>query len=92
MKIGGKEYSEIHVMDENVQLIASITDQDIIEAQCCKVVCISGEKEQEKHRLAEKYTAKPEQFICNEAFNIFCDATDPNTKLEALKILAAQRY
>lgn len=92
MKIGGKEYSEIHVMDENGQLIASITDQDIIEAQCCKVVCISGEKEQEKHRLAEKYTAKPEQFICNEAFNIFCDATDPNTKLEALKILAAQRY
>lgn len=92
MKIGGRDYSEIHVMDENGQLIASITDQDIIEAQCCKVVCISGEKEQEKRRLEEKYTAKPEQFICNEAFNIFCDATDPNTKLEALKILAAQRY
>lgn len=92
MKIGGREYSEIHVMDENDQLIASITDRDIIEAQCCKVVCISTDKEQEKYLLAENYTAKPEQFICNEAFNIFCDATDPNTKLEALKILAAQRY
>lgn len=43
MKIGEREYSEIIVTDADNNLIASITDQDIIEEQCCKVVCVPVE-------------------------------------------------
>lgn len=40
VKIGEKEYLEIHIMDANGGLIASITDEDIIEEKNCKVVCV----------------------------------------------------
>ena len=40
MKIGDKEYSEILITDTENNLIASITDKDIIEEENCKVVCV----------------------------------------------------
>lgn len=40
MKIGDKEYSEILVTDKDDNLIASITDEDIIGEKGCKVVCV----------------------------------------------------
>lgn len=43
MKIGEKEYSEILVTDSEDNLLASITDKDIIEEQNCKVVCVPSE-------------------------------------------------
>ena len=46
MKIGDKEYSEILVMDADDNLLASITDQNVIEENDCKVVCTSERKEE----------------------------------------------
>lgn len=43
MKIGEKEYSEIFITDSDNNLLASITDKDIIEEQNCKVVCVPVE-------------------------------------------------
>lgn len=43
VKIGEKEYLEIHIMDANGGLIASITDENIIEEKNCKVVCVPVE-------------------------------------------------
>lgn len=40
MQIGDKEYSEILVTDAEGGLLASITDEDIIEEKDCKVVCV----------------------------------------------------
>ena len=40
MKIGDKEYSEVLVTDEDDNLIASITDEDIIGEKGYKVVCV----------------------------------------------------
>jgi hypothetical protein len=40
MTIGNKEYSEILITDEGGGLIASITDEDIVEEKSCKVVCV----------------------------------------------------
>lgn len=40
VKIGDKEYSEILITDTENNLIASITDKDIIEEENCKVVCV----------------------------------------------------
>ena len=40
LQIGEKEYSEILVTDADGGLIASITDQDIIEEKNCKVTCV----------------------------------------------------
>lgn len=40
MTIGNKEYSEILITDEDDGLIASITDENIIEEKSCKVVCV----------------------------------------------------
>lgn len=43
MKIGEKEYSEILITDSGNNLLASITDQDIIEEKESKVVCVPTE-------------------------------------------------
>lgn len=43
MKIGENEYSEIIITDNKNNLIASISDKDIIEEQNCKVVCVPVE-------------------------------------------------
>lgn len=43
MKIGNNEYSEIIITDTENNLIASITDKDIIEEENCKVVCVPVE-------------------------------------------------
>lgn len=43
MQIGRKEYSEILITDADGGLIASITDQDVIEEKNCKVVCVPVE-------------------------------------------------
>lgn len=43
MQIGGKEYSEILITDVDGGLIASITDQDVVEEMNCKVVCVPVE-------------------------------------------------
>ena len=40
MKIGECEYSEIIITDAENNLIASITDEDIIEETNCKVQCV----------------------------------------------------
>lgn len=40
MKIGDKEYSEIIIKTKDNELIASITDEDIIEEKNYKVVCV----------------------------------------------------
>lgn len=40
MKIGNKEYTEIIITDREDNLIASITDEDIIEDEDCIVVCV----------------------------------------------------
>lgn len=65
MRIGNEEYAEILVTDGNGDLIASITDEDIIEGGC-KVVCkpvalrqkedekVSGSIEQEESRIKPK--------------------------------------
>lgn len=43
MKIGEKEYSEILITDSENNLLASITDKDVIEEKNCKVVCVPVE-------------------------------------------------
>lgn len=43
MRIGNEEYAEILVTDGKGNLIASITDEDIIEEESCKVVCVPVE-------------------------------------------------
>lgn len=43
MKIGDKEYSEILITDEDNNLLASITDEDVIEEKNCKVACVPVE-------------------------------------------------
>lgn len=65
MRIGNEEYAEILVTDGNGDLIASITDEDIIE-EGCKVVFkpvvlrqkedekVSGSIEQEESRIKPK--------------------------------------
>ena len=40
MKIGDKEIKEILVTTKDDELVASITDEDIIEKQDCKVICV----------------------------------------------------
>lgn len=40
MQIGGKEYSEIIVTDAEGGLLASITDENVIEEKSCKVECV----------------------------------------------------
>ena len=40
MIISDKEYSEIQVLTEDNELIASITDENIIEKSGYKVVCV----------------------------------------------------
>lgn len=43
MKIGDKDYIEIIVTDAENNLLASITDKDIVEEKNCKVVCVPVE-------------------------------------------------
>lgn len=43
MVISDKEYSEIQILTKDNELIASITDEDIIEKKGCKVVCVPVE-------------------------------------------------
>lgn len=38
--LGEKEYEEIQILTEKNELIASITDEDIIEKNGYKVVCV----------------------------------------------------
>lgn len=40
MLIGDKEYREIQIITKDDELIASITDEDIIEKEDYKVVCV----------------------------------------------------
>lgn len=40
MKIGDKEYCEILVTDSDNNLLVSITDNDIIEENGCRVECV----------------------------------------------------
>lgn len=40
MKISDQEYREIQIVTEDDELIASITDEDIIEKDGYKVVCV----------------------------------------------------
>ena len=40
MKIGNKEYSEIILTDSENNLLVSITDENIIAEEDCKVVCV----------------------------------------------------
>ena len=40
MKIAEKEYEEIRIVTSENELIASITDENVIEADGYKVVCV----------------------------------------------------
>lgn len=40
MMISGKEYEEIQLLTEEDELIASVTDEDVIEKSGYKVVCV----------------------------------------------------
>lgn len=40
MIISGKEYKEIQILTDENELAASITDEDVIEKEGCKVVCV----------------------------------------------------
>ena len=40
MKIGENDYSEILVTDAEGKLLASITDDNVIEEKDCRVVCV----------------------------------------------------
>ena len=43
MKIGENEVKEIQIVTDDNELIASITDQDIIEETGYKVMCVPAE-------------------------------------------------
>ena len=43
MKIGNKEYSEIHVTDDEGNLVVSISDENIIQHDDYKVLCVPVE-------------------------------------------------
>ncbi len=43
MVISDKEYSEIQIVTKDNELIASITDEDVIEKDGYKVVCVPVE-------------------------------------------------
>lgn len=43
MTISDKEYSEIQIVTKDGELIASITDVDVIEKEGYKVVCVPVE-------------------------------------------------
>lgn len=40
MEIAGKEYKELRVLADNDELVVSITDENVIEADGYKVVCV----------------------------------------------------
>lgn len=40
MKIGNKEIKEIQILTKDDELVASITDENIIEEQDFKVICV----------------------------------------------------
>lgn len=40
--IAGKEYKEIQILTKDNELLVSITDENIIEKDGCKVVCVPG--------------------------------------------------
>ena len=40
MKIAGKEYKELQVLTDDEELVISITDENVIEAEGYKVVCV----------------------------------------------------
>lgn len=40
MKIGDKEYEEIIITDNENHLLISITDENVIQEDSCKVVCV----------------------------------------------------
>ena len=40
MEIAGKEYKELQVLADNDELVVSITDENVIEADRYKVVCV----------------------------------------------------
>lgn len=43
LKIGKKEIQEILILTDDDELIASITDENIIVSDGCKVVCVPNE-------------------------------------------------
>lgn len=43
MKIGEKEYTEVQVIGPDNSLVASITDEDVIECAGYEVVCVPKE-------------------------------------------------
>ena len=40
MEIAGKEYKELQVLTDNDELVVSITDENVIEKEGYKVVCV----------------------------------------------------
>lgn len=67
MKIGNKEYTELIVVDRERNLIASITDKDIIEYKRNKVILTPVEK-----ALAELVRAKVELYIEKRPLEELC--------------------
>lgn len=49
------------------------------------------ENREKFEEIAKRYTDNSELFILNETLRVFCEAESDAVKLEALKVLAAQR-
>lgn len=70
MKIAGKDFQEVQVISDDGELIASITDEDVIEKAGYKVVCVLSEKPEvllelkAEMRIEEKVTQTIES-ICD---------------------------
>lgn len=53
MEIAGKEYKELQVLADNDELIVSITDENVIEKEGYKVVCVPVNNHWKKDLLKE---------------------------------------
>lgn len=80
MKIGGKEFQEVQVTNDG-ELIASITDADVIEKAGYKVVCVFSEKPEAFLRAKE--AAKIEEKV-TQTIEVLCDWIQKGIEYKAL--------
>lgn len=81
MKIEGKDFQEVQVISDDGELIASITDEDVIEKAGYKVVCVLSEKPEAllelkaEIRIEEKVT---------QTIEVLCDWIQKGVEYKAL--------
>lgn len=86
MKINKKECSEIIVKNSKNELLASITDANIIEAEKVIVTFRDDESARIKEEV-QRFNANEKTFIMTEALKIFCNAENDKIALRALELL-----